>query len=1105
MRLVCVTGRRAADRSARIYEHIRHDLKQTNNDIFLIVPEQFTLNTERALIGYLGARGLIRARVCSPSKLADIVFDALGTPLPVVVDERGLSMAMMRVTAMLRGQLQAFGRSSGFSSFAHQLLGLISEFKQFGVTAQDLQAGARQVTGLLRSKTGDIALLYEHYDQFLQTLQFMDSDDHLHALAAAVPQSPLLRGARVYLDGFDDLPRQSLTLLGALLQVAERVCVSVALPAAPSQDADVFRLGQAMYDELRTLAEQTGAAFTTDIAPAAAPPYAPGIAHLERRLFAFDTPVVPERAGVTLLSAPTLEQEVWAAAEYIHSRVRKEGLRWADCAVVCPDLPAYGPVVSRIFMRCGIPAFIDDRVAVLSHPLFLFVISLLRALAHGMRRDDMLNLIKSGYAQLPDELIDQTEEYLQAIYYRGVATWREPWRRDVGLLSADTLEPVRKTVYELLRAVPSGKRARSGAVWARQLYDLLEHRGIRTQLGEQTDRLAQAGLELEAAVNSRIWNACIELLEQLGAILPDEKMDAGQLAEVLQSALQNLRIGVLPTGLDQVPVGSLARSKLSGVRHLLLLGAGDGAFTQPSQQDMVLSPRDREVLAQLGVPCGRSATMRRAASRHELYACLFSAADGLYISWNTQGDTPTDERAPDLLVRRAAQLLAIDPAHVLRAQDRPFGSAALPGLLHALPQLAQRYTDTEADAAARAMVAALCTQPDGYAQAQALLGGAATAPAEYTIGQLPAALGGLRRVSATQLGWYFTCPFAHYVQYALRPVSWEPFGVPPTQAGSFLHRAMQGYVQAHAQSRLQIGQPDDEQALRLMRKVHASLQVSYQNSLLLSCAQTRWVGENLLHICERAALHYNRLCAQSRFLPADYEMRIGEGKLADIIVYQSADICTTLEGLIDRVDIFPSEDCQCVRIIDYKSSDQKLDTAGAVNATDLQLWLYALAIERARRHNAQDLRIAAAYISPLMDPWAQEDDPNGARKAANKLRLAGWCVDDATLLDADGSQGGGDAKALFASYRLPRQRLAAILGLVDDALIQALRTMEMGQITPRPWRKGDGKRACDTCAFASLCRVRAGAPVQPRELLDAAQADARIDARIKELPHEVDT
>ena len=77
-------------------------LAADEGDIYVVVPRQLTLLTERTLLSGLKLRGSFRLRVIAPARLCAEIFAAAGGLGGVRVDERGRVMLVRRALLAMR-------------------------------------------------------------------------------------------------------------------------------------------------------------------------------------------------------------------------------------------------------------------------------------------------------------------------------------------------------------------------------------------------------------------------------------------------------------------------------------------------------------------------------------------------------------------------------------------------------------------------------------------------------------------------------------------------------------------------------------------------------------------------------------------------------------------------------------------------------------------------------------------------------------------------------------------------------------------------------------------------------------------------------------------
>src|SRR5213079_1268478 len=114
------------------------------------------------------------------------------------------------------------------------------------------------------------------------------------------------------------------------------------------------------------------------------------------------------------------EAEATLAAREILGFVRTGG-RFRDAAVLVRRLDGYHDVVRRVFLRYGIPFFLDRREPVAHHPLAELTRAALRTIVFNWRRQDWFCALKSGLVPASQSEIDRLENEALARGWEGTA------------------------------------------------------------------------------------------------------------------------------------------------------------------------------------------------------------------------------------------------------------------------------------------------------------------------------------------------------------------------------------------------------------------------------------------------------------------------------------------------------------------------------------------------------------------------------------------------------------------------------------------------------------------------------------------------------------
>ena len=200
--LQLITGRSGSGKTFELYR----DMEQVLNEdpaarIYLLVPEQASFENERRLLVQFGPQLSQRVQVLSFTRMADIVFREIGGIVAKRMDTTVSLLLMSQALQEVRDHLEIFLRHTENTEYLLSLLRMVAECKQCGISNKDLaDTAATFPEGVLRSKTTEMALIFEAYDALVAQAEWIDPLDDLTVLSKRLPESHLLDGVYLYAD-----------------------------------------------------------------------------------------------------------------------------------------------------------------------------------------------------------------------------------------------------------------------------------------------------------------------------------------------------------------------------------------------------------------------------------------------------------------------------------------------------------------------------------------------------------------------------------------------------------------------------------------------------------------------------------------------------------------------------------------------------------------------------------------------------------------------------------------------------------------------------------------------------------------------------------------
>lgn len=230
--VAAVYHRRVRRREKYLYLSANHCpfRKRTGGAFFILVPDQFTMQTQKDLVSLHDRKGIMNIDVLSFGRLTHRIFEEMGGNRLPMLDDTGKSLIIRRVAAGKKEKLPVLGGRLGQTGYVHEVKSAISEFMQYGVGLQELDQLTEfsKKRGQLYYKLKDLRTVYEGFQKFIRE-KYLTTEESLEVLASYVPQSKLLKDSVIVFDGFTGFTPVQNRVIAELMKQAKEVIVTVTL------------------------------------------------------------------------------------------------------------------------------------------------------------------------------------------------------------------------------------------------------------------------------------------------------------------------------------------------------------------------------------------------------------------------------------------------------------------------------------------------------------------------------------------------------------------------------------------------------------------------------------------------------------------------------------------------------------------------------------------------------------------------------------------------------------------------------------------------------------------------------------------------------------
>lgn len=1120
-------GPSGSGKSHRIYEEImQRAAEEPGRNFLIIVPDQFTMQTQKDLVMRSDRDGILNIDVLSFGRLSHRILEEVGTKEMPVLDDTGKSLVLQKVAADLKEQLPAMGSLLHKQGYIHEVKSAISEFMQYGISTQDMDKliTSAQKRGALAMKLKDLKTLYRGFQDYIRD-HFITTEETLDVLRRSLSKSKILKGSVVVFDGFTGFTPIQNRLIQELMRVCAETIVTVTIgvgedPYKMDGEQKLFHLSKKTVADLEKLAAEAEVERGEDLFVKGGPnrfAKAPALHYLEQNLFRYQyEPYAGEQQEIHMFEALSPREEVHQTALHIRHLIREQGMSYRDIAVVIGDLEGYASYVETEFGQLEIPCFLDRTRGIVLNPMIEYIKSALQLYIKDFSYDTVFHFLRSGMADISREEIDELENYVIRTGARGYRTYSRLFTRRAEELQGNAegseqaeektmerLNRIRQQFMDAVEILHMGSQEKAGD-YVSHLYDFLEQNQVQQKLLNYQQQFEKEGDLSRAREYAQIYRLVMDLLDQVYELLGEEEISRQEFADILEAGFGEITVGTIPQNVDRIVVGDMERTRLKQVKVLFFLGVNDGNIPKNASKGGIISDMDREFLIESGTEMAPSPRQQMYIQRLYLYLNMTKPSEQLYLSYakvNSEGKGIRPSYLIDT-VRKLFPAMSVEypqnRSRLEQIEGRQEGARYLAEELReyvegTLPEEERQdfylmYRAYEADAAGRDLLTRAAFRR--YRES-----GLSRIVARALYGQQ-------LENSVSRLETYAACACRHFLQYGLSLQEREEFGFEASDMGTVYHAVLENFAGKLAESNLTWWDFTEDFATKAVKESVEAYAATYGETVLYSSARNEYAITRMSRILTRTVLTLQKHLKQGSFQPDDYELsfRFAED-LDSIHVDLSEDEKMHLQGRIDRIDVSEDAEHVYVKVIDYKSGNRKFDLAALYYGLQLQLVVYmnaAMEME-SRKHPDKEIVPAALLYYHIDDPTIETPveltDEQINEQILAKLRMNGvvnsdpevverldrYMQDKSVVIPVEKKK---DGSFSARSGVLSREEMQLISSYVDAKIRSIGREILDGKIAANPYEKGN-EEACTYCAYKKVCGFDGSIPgYEKRQLED---------------------
>jgi len=1084
-----ITGRAGSGKTSYVRNTLAQLVKNGTDGMILIVPEQFSFESERSMLSMLGAKDVLKIEILSFSRLAECVFAQIGGEFKSHIDDGGKIILMSLALESVKDELVLYAKYVHRATLAQDFLRLCTEFKQSNISPDDLMLASKSMDECtLKQKLYEISIIMSAYNALLARA-YTDELNMLTHLCDALLTHKYFDGRCVVIDAFKGFTEQEFEVISRIMCQADDVYITLTTDDIFGKDDEtgLFSCVNQTAKKLLKIAKENNIQVINDIKLPLDNPVRfknDALAHLEQNLFspAYDE-FEYQSNGITLCCASNKANECDFVAANAKRLMRTKGIRCREMAVIARDSNEYKKELVSAFKKYGIPVFEDERQPITSQPLITLVRCAFEIASNGFSTDRLMRYLKTGLVGICDENISIAENY--ALMWKiGAQGWKNEWTQhpdgfgisvsEKSSIMLERLNDIRRNAVTPLIKFKNACTDASGEQIAQAVYTLLCEINAAENLKYLAILFEKNGNLTLSLEQERVWDMLMTILDRLATTIGSANINIARCAELFDCVLSVYDMGSIPQGLDEITIGSADRIRLASPTVVFIVGANEGVFPQNPSSKGMLNDSDRRRLIELGVEVAKPSEFKASEERFIAYNALCSAQEELFVTYSRCA--PSGEvLSPSVIVSEITQLL---PKCNMFCTDELDELSFIESDKSAFEVCAKSYnTDSKLSATLKEY---LKNNEEYGKKLNALERVSKNSAMQFEDSQNAVDLFGKDMyMSASKIETYYKCPFEYFCKYGIKATPRKVAELDPMQSGTITHHVLEQIIKKHGKDELcAMTNAQREEEIK-------SLLTEYLNDKMGGLSEKSKRFEYLFfRLCRTLCEVLNRLCNEFEILqfePVDFELKIdNDGEIKPYTLELPDGGVLKIIGSIDRVDMFKKDDETYIRVVDYKSGNKNFLLSDVLYGLNMQMLIYLFAVakngdERYGNVIPSGILYYPAKMSVSKLPRESSED-DIARQKIKDGKCNGMLLQNINVLNAMEKDLGGkfipaslNKKGELCGTLISLNQLGELNRRVDEILCEMTTSLHNGKIPAYPVFGKNYDKTCEYCDYRSVC------------------------------------
>ena len=1073
-----VKGRAGSGKTKYIENELVSRVKNGEDGLVLIVPEQFSFECERMLLRALSAPQARRIDVLSFTRMATRLIDEHGYK-GRFIDRGKQAVAMSLALLGVEDELELYKSRNGRFDFVDGLVSLMGELKHNCVTSEKLLEARSQVKGtMLKGKLAEMSLISEAYSAVVSDM-FFDSEDRLGILYDLILKSECFKGKTVAIDSFKGFTQQELRVIGLIAKQADELFVTLCCDGViDNKNMLLFGCVDETERKLIQAAKMADVAVARPIVLDSAPRFANDeLIALEKSIFRIGRQKHDgECHNIELRSARDIYDECRWVARRIKKLLREENVRARDIAVIYRD-DGYAQILSDILRRYEIPVFEDNRQPLSTQPLLVFIKHLFSAVRSGYNSEEIFKYLKSGLSGITTEQISLLENYVYVWQISG-SEWSREWtgnprgfeeKQDYDIRKLEEINALRERVISPLKKFYQKCKNCTALEISTAVFELFREIDVKGGLLKLAIALDEQGESELALEQETAWKFVMKALDDMVNMLGDRRISLETYDRLFGFLVNASDFGRLPSGLDEVALGNADRIRTSNPRAVFVVGLNDGEFPRTQTQGGIFTDFERKELSRLDKNLIDDGEYKLAEERFFVYSSLCCSSEWVFASYHKMG-VDGKVKSPSEAVTQIKSVFPYLEARTCVEEDE---LEYLCSEDSAFEYLAGKWTDNDELSVA---LKKYFLHSDKYSPVMRTLDKIVeNSDFAFENPELSKELFGEDMyISASKAEDFHKCRFGYFCKHGMKVKKRTVASLDSMQAGLVVHYVMEHLLRKYNKDALisadfnRISADIDD---LMMEYLNAEMGGEQDKN-----GRFMYLFRRLKVIIKEVVRFVIEEFKHSDFEFVDFELKIDhDGDIPPLNLSLPDGGSVNVHGSVDRVDIYKKDGTAYIRVVDYKTGKKEFKLYDVMSGLNMQMLIYLDCICKNAGERYGNMEPAGVLYMLSRREYTKMSGED-VKKATDSV-MEGLVVENIDIVKAMEHEVNGKyipvrydmKKGVLKGNLITAGRMGKLLSRLENTLVEMGMALHEGDIAAIPLGEKEDKLPCKYCDYKRVC------------------------------------